>query len=117
VNASQLYLAAGGTVGVGTTTPYWNFEVAGTRPSFALSDTGAGAANNKHWVFSSMGGNLYIGTSTDAYATSTPAALTITNAGFVGIGTTTPWAQLSINSNGISGPSFAIVLPPPRTSS
>ena len=37
-----------------------------------------------------MGGNLYIGTSTDAYATSSPAALSITNAGNVGIGTTNP---------------------------
>ena len=32
-----------------------------------------------------MGGNLYIGTSTDAYATSTVAALTLTNAGFLGL--------------------------------
>ncbi|MFO0718755.1 MAG: DUF5011 domain-containing protein [Candidatus Paceibacterota bacterium] len=31
-----------------------------------------------------------------------------TYGGFVGIGTTSPWAQLSINSNGITGPSFAI---------
>jgi hypothetical protein len=32
----------------------------------------------------------------------------ITNAGFVGIGTTTPWAMLSINPDGISGPAFAV---------
>jgi hypothetical protein len=30
------------------------------------------------------------------------------NSGNVGIGTTSPWAQLSINPNGITGPAFAI---------
>ena len=43
-----------------------------------------------------MGGNLYIGTSTDAYATSSPAALSITNAGNVGIGTASPSVKLHI---------------------
>ncbi len=79
----------GGNVGIGTTTPNWLLQVAGTRPSLALSDTNA-AANKKHWLLSSMGGNLYIGTSTDVYATSTPAALTILNGGNVGIGITAP---------------------------
>ena len=46
----------GGNVGVGTTTPNWPLQVVGTRPSFVLSDSNA-AANLKHWVFSSMGGN------------------------------------------------------------
>ncbi|MCX6715493.1 MAG: hypothetical protein NT077_00565, partial [Candidatus Taylorbacteria bacterium] len=51
--------------------------------------------------------------------TATSPILTVTNptsnslfnilySGNVGIGTTTPWAQLSINPNGITGPSFAI---------
>ncbi|HVY72769.1 MAG TPA: hypothetical protein VG984_01805 [Candidatus Paceibacterota bacterium] len=69
-----------GKVGVGTSTPHWNLQVAGTRPSFALSDTSAGT-NLKHWVFSSMGGNLYIGTSTDAFGTSSPAVFSISSTG------------------------------------
>ena len=73
-------------LGIGTTTPNWLLQVAGTRPSLALSDT-AGGTNLKHWLFSSMGGDLYIGTSTDTYATSSPAALTITNSGQVMLGT------------------------------
>ncbi len=87
---------ATGNVGIGTSTPNWQLQVAGTRPSLALSDTSA-AANSKHWLMSSMGGNLYIGTSTDAYATSTPAALTILNNGNVGIGTAGPAYKLDVN--------------------
>jgi hypothetical protein len=32
----------------------------------------------------------------------------INNTGNVGIGTTSPWAQLSVNPNGVTGPAFAI---------
>ncbi len=84
-------------LGIGTTTPNWLLQAAGTRPSFALSDTSAGA-NLKHWLFSSMGGNLYIGTSTDAYATSTSPALTVTNRGSVGVGITTPESAFHLYS-------------------
>ncbi len=95
VSNQSILAAAGGSVGVGTSTPNWLLQVNGTRPSFALSDSSA-SANLKHWLLSSMGGNLYIGTSTDVYATSTPAALTILNGGNIGIGTTTPAQLLSI---------------------
>ena len=40
-----------------------------------------------------------MGTSTDAYGTSTPAALTISNAGNVGIGTTSPSSLLSVSGS------------------
>ena len=82
-------------VGIGTTTPNWPLQVAGTRPSLAITDANAGT-DLKHWLFSSMNGLLYIGTSTDAYATTSTAAITITNAGLVGIGTSSPTTLLSV---------------------
>src|SRR6185503_19939817 len=78
--------------GFGTSTPNWNLQVAGTRPSLAISDTGAGGTNLKHWLFSSMGGNLYIGTSTDLFATTTVSAITLLTGGNVGIATSSPFA-------------------------
>ncbi|MDD5032958.1 MAG: hypothetical protein PHC85_02505, partial [Candidatus Pacebacteria bacterium] len=86
---SSLFINTNQYIGIGTTTPQWLTQLSGTRPTLALSDSSAGA-NLKHWLFSSMGGNLYIGTSTDSYGTSTPSALTILNSGYTGIGTTTP---------------------------
>ena len=86
-----------GNVGIGTTTPAWLTQIAGTRPSLALSDTSSGT-NTKHFLLSNNGGNLYIGTSTDAYATSTPAALTILNNGNVGVGTAVPGSKLDVFS-------------------
>ncbi|MBI1957519.1 MAG: hypothetical protein HYS44_03650, partial [Candidatus Niyogibacteria bacterium] len=86
-------------VGIGTSTPNWKLQVAGvntsnsTKAFLVLSDFSAGA-NLKHWFFSSQGGNLYVGTTTDGYATST--ALTILNGGNIGIGTTSPFRLLSV---------------------
>lgn len=82
-STSTTYLATlGGNVGIGTTTPNWLLDVSGTRPSLTLSDSSA-TSGFKHWLVSSMGGFLYVGTSTDLYATSSPAALTISNKGQV----------------------------------
>ena len=85
-----------GNVGIGTTTPNWKLQVAGTRPSLTLSDTAA-TTDLKHWLFSSMGGNLYIGTSTDVYATGTLPALTLNTNGHVGISSSTPGSLFSVN--------------------
>jgi trimeric autotransporter adhesin len=93
---SNLYVSpTNSKVGIGTTSPNWLLQVNGTKPSFALSDSSAGTGL-KHWIFSSQGGNLYVGTSTDNYATSSPAALTILNNGRIGIGTSSPVTSLSI---------------------
>ncbi|MDD5033005.1 MAG: FG-GAP-like repeat-containing protein, partial [Candidatus Pacebacteria bacterium] len=97
INVANYIVATSSKLGIGTTTPQWLLQVNGTRPSLALSDSSA-SANLKHWLFSSMGGNLYIGTSTDSYGTSTPSALTILNSGYTGIGTSTPGSLFSLGS-------------------
>ncbi len=84
----------GGNVGIGTSTPFVSLQISSTtasatfKPQLALSDFSA-AANKKHWTLSSEGGNFYIASSTDVYATSTQNALSITNTGVMSIGTTT----------------------------
>jgi hypothetical protein len=53
------------------------------------------------------GGMLQFYTKADN-SVSLNTAMTINNTGNVGVGTTTPWGQLSVNPNGITGPSFVI---------
>ncbi|MBI2039047.1 MAG: hypothetical protein HYT22_02100, partial [Candidatus Niyogibacteria bacterium] len=95
-------------LGIGTSTPNWALQLAGTRPFLTLSDTSAGT-DLKHWFFSSQGGNLYVGTTTDGYATTTGYQfLTMTNTGRLGIGTTSPYAPFSLHTTANSVPMFAI---------
>lgn len=97
------------TISIGTTTPYYSLTVASsTGPQFALS---AGVAGVSSWYFRNAGGAMYIGTTTIAgTATSSIPALTWTNAGMEGLGTSTPWGALSINPTllGSGVPEFVI---------
>ena len=98
-----------GNVGIGTTTPFAALQIGTTTgKNLVLSDTSAGA-NLKHWLLSSQGGNLYIGTTSDAYGTSTNPALTFMNNGRVGVGSSTPWGEFSINAVNLgNAPAFVV---------
>ncbi|OHA30752.1 MAG: hypothetical protein A3B11_02050 [Candidatus Taylorbacteria bacterium RIFCSPLOWO2_01_FULL_44_26] len=94
-----LTLSTNGFLGVGTTTPNWQLQTASTRPFSVLSDTSAGA-NLKHWFTTSQGGNFYLGTSSDIYATTTVPSITITSNGLVGIASTSPSAYAILTAGG-----------------
>ncbi len=85
---SRLTFTTGGIAVNGTTTPVTgSFDIAtssapGYTPQFVLTDTNAGT-NLKHWYFGSLGGQLSIGTTSDAFATSSVPALSIDTSGRV----------------------------------
>lgn len=80
-NTPQVYIDPGNFVGIGTSTPVWQLNLAtSTRPQLALSD---GIITDNHWTLRSVGNNLYFATASPAtYATSSVSALTIDTNGF-----------------------------------
>lgn len=97
-SATHMVIDGAGRIAFGTSSPNWALQVNATRPSFVLSDSGQGSGL-KHWAITSEGGNLYIGTTTDTYSTTTVSALTLLNGGKVGIASSSPWAKLSVHVN------------------
>jgi len=115
-----------GNVGIGTTSPDTKLSVysSGTSLVKVTNPTGGGYtglwieakntdASVNNWVIgpNQTADNAFqIGAYSGGTATPTggSASFNITRTGNVGIGTTTPWAQLSINPNGNTGPAFAI---------
>lgn len=87
-------------IGIGTTTPKWNLTTASsTGPQLTLTD---GSATSAPFNFRAIKSSFYISTSSPTtFATSTNPILTVINggiAGLLGISTSSPWAQFSINS-------------------
>lgn len=77
-----VWLNGGGWLGVGTTTPQWLVTLATTTaPQLVLQ----GAKTDAPWSFRSIGGYLYVATTTNtsAFATTTLAAFSITAGGEV----------------------------------
>jgi hypothetical protein len=83
--------------GIGTSTPFWELQVATSSPQLALTNPNA-TTNGKHWLFTVTNtGGFNIGTSSDLL-NSTSTYFTINDQrGQVGIGTTTPFARLAVN--------------------
>ncbi len=103
VYGATLVSPGGIYAGLGTSTPFAFLQVASStvsttfRPQFVLTDMAAGV-NLKHWYASSDKGTFNIGTTSDAYATSSPR-IRITKDGLVGISTSTPGTALDINGD------------------
>jgi len=107
--STEFYIDAQGRLGVGTTTPQAMLQVAGTAgPNLLFTETGAGV-DLKHWYASTTAGDLTFGILNDTL-TALTERLRITNAGNLGIGTTSPWGQLSIEqlSGGLFDPVFVV---------
>lgn len=83
----QFTLTGSGYIGIGTTTPRYLLNLAtSTAPQLVLSD----GTNIASWAFRSVGGNLYIAsTSPTTFATTTNSVLSITNAGLMTFGSST----------------------------
>jgi hypothetical protein len=110
----RMRIAQGGFVGIGTTSPQFTLQIASsTAPQLALSD---GTLTSNHWSFRNAGGNLYIGTSTASTFSTTTGTVgglnIIGSTGNVGIGTSSPFAKLSVVGGGVSTndsyPSFMV---------
>ena len=135
-STGSAYLATtGGSVTIGTVTPVLGFNLTVVGATTARASFTAATTNDAHTLYANgsdasnvivgknnAAGDALISTGGLAYGgvfgtsgarpvqlmTNYLPRLTIDSAGLVGIGTTTPWGLLSVNPNGISGPSFAI---------
>lgn len=100
-------------LGIGTTTPQWLLQLAtSTRSQLTLTDNVA----NTHYSFRVSGNTLYLATSSPTtFATSSSPALSIdaTQPAQGGIGTSSPWALFSLQTN--QSPYAAGVLANPFT--
>ena len=86
-----------GRVAIGGTTAYGVLDVYADPgiTNIVMSDNSA-ASGNKHWAFDNDGGMLYLTRMSDAGATSTNSEFVFTPTGRFGIGTTSPYAALSV---------------------
>lgn len=103
--SERMRITTPGNVGIGTSTPFGMLNIASTtvsatfKPQLTLTDS-SGGINAKHFTFSVEGGNFYIATATDLLATTSSASILsiIGSSGSVGISSTTPFGQFSVNS-------------------
>lgn len=97
-----LYLNMPGTTGnIGDMSNWLTMRFNGPTNKILFGDTGTNA-----WIQSNHNLNLIAGTT---YSTTTAPQVTLTTAGNLGIGTSTPWARLMIDNRGNDTNSFAIV--------
>ena len=90
----------GGNVGIGTSTPVTMLEIRGTAPVIKLNYSTSNRAS--FWGHDSGGPYIKIGDSSDQFDfrnNNSVSIMTITNAGNVGVGTSSPGAKLEVNGD------------------
>ncbi|MEK7069168.1 MAG: tail fiber domain-containing protein [Patescibacteria group bacterium] len=97
-NAERMRLTAGGSLGIGTTSPNHILTVSNaTGPQLALTD---GSLTSNQWTMRNAGGILYIATSTYS-ATSSISAMSLNANGSLSINNLVSCAGVQTNANGL----------------
>jgi hypothetical protein len=128
---ARMFITTAGNVGIGSTTPGAKLEVAGTGnvgifgsnthvnqylmlrgggtgSGYLGLDTSLNGGNGGYVLQSGTAKSLSFVTNSDTFGAQT-AAMTIAQAGNVGIGTTSPWAPLSVTGgSGLTAPTMVL---------
>lgn len=110
--ATHLVVDGTGYVGISDSTPSFPLDVTGKIRATSHGIFGNfvyldGLGSSAYWAY--VGGDLLSDKGINIAGSVTSAGATDnTFVGKVGVASTTPWALLSVNPNGISGPAFAI---------
>ncbi len=73
-----------------------------------LSSTDWNTFNNKQAAITPGNGLTFAGNTLNSVWTATGNDISNNNSGSIGVGTSTPWGQLSVNPNGVPGPAFVV---------
>lgn len=101
--SARMVIKNSGKVGINTLTPSEQLEVSGNTKSTNFYSGNGTAAAPSYTFSNSLGTGMYLpAANTLSFSTSGSRQMTITSAGDVGIGTSTPSKALSVNGSGIS---------------